>query len=247
MSEFQRIHVSRSADLAAAACAEEVLSSLQAAIDERGTAFLAVSGGATPKLLFHHLSQASFDWDKVNLFFVDDRAVPPEDDQSNYKLAHLHFIEPAGLNHVHRIRTELDPPKAADQYVADIREVFGLDDGEFPIFDVMQMGLGDDAHTASLFPGEVMIQNHDGIAAALYVQKKAQWRITLLPRVILDSRQLVFLVAGQDKEQAFASVFGERVNPLEYPAQFIARSEHPNIRWFIDNAARGDRELPALA
>jgi 6-phosphogluconolactonase len=169
---------------------------------------------------------------------VDERAVPPTDPQSNYKLAEENLILPARIpqRNVHRIPTELGPDKAAIRYSQEIADFFELPDGELPHFDVIQLGLGPDAHTASLFPGEPLIDNRDGIAAAVYVEKIPQWRITLLPGVLLGARHTVFLVAGDDKAEAVRSVFQEPYDPKRFPAQVVSRHGR-KVTWFLDQAA----------
>src|ERR1019366_1326329 len=121
---------------AASACAQHILSLLEKALSAQSFATLAVSGGTTPRLMFDELAAAQFDWNRVHLFWVDERSVPPTDDASNYKLIDDHLIVPTGipLQHVHRIRGEIAPQAAAAAYVADIRSFFGLAPGEMPQF-----------------------------------------------------------------------------------------------------------------
>jgi 6-phosphogluconolactonase len=226
------------ADMAAEACARQVLALLENALSGEGEATLAVSGGSTPKLLFAHLADANFDWGHVHLFWVDERAVPMTDPQSNYKLADDNLIVPARIPHrnVHRIHAELPPDKAAKLYANEIREFFELADGELPHFDVIHFGMGDEAHTASLFPEEPLIDNREEIAAAVYVPKTPHWRVTLLPAALLAARHSVFLVAGEDKAEAVHAVFHEPYNPKKYPAQVISHHGR-KVTWFLDQAA----------
>lgn len=201
-------------------------------------ATLAISGGATPRLLFQKLVACRFSWDRVYLFWVDERAVPPTDSQSNYKLAEESLIAPARIphSHVYRIHAELMPGRAAALYVDDIRQFFQLENGELPHFDVVQLGMGPDAHTASLFPGEPLIDDRETIAAAVYVEKLSQWRITLLPGVLLAAWHTVFLVAGEEKAQAVRAVFNEEYDPKKYPAQMVSHHGR-RVAWFLDEAA----------
>jgi 6-phosphogluconolactonase len=226
------------ANAAAHACSQQILALLETALSGGGQATLAMSGGSTPKLLFAHLVKAKFDWSHVHLFWVDERAVPPTDAQSNYKLAEENLITPAHVPHrnLHRIPAELGPEKAARRYGQDIMEFFELPDGELPHFDVVQFGMGPDAHTASLFPGEPLIDNREGIAAAVFVEKIPQWRITLLPGVLLAARHSVFLVAGEDKAEAVKTVFKEPYDPKRFPAQVISHHGR-KVTWFLDQAA----------
>lgn len=223
---------------AAEACAHHIISRLEEALAGRAYATLGVSGGTTPKPLFENLAAAKFPWDQVHVFWVDERVVPPSDPQSNYRLVAESFLLPARIPHrnIHRIPTELMPDVGARRYADEIRTFFGLQEGEMPPFDVIHRGVGADAHTASLFPGEAIIEDREGIAAAVYVEKLAQWRITLLPGVLLAARHTVFLVTGADKAEAVRAIFHEPYDPKRYPAQMVAHHGR-GVAWFLDEAA----------
>jgi 6-phosphogluconolactonase len=235
-----RRHTYSDAAAAAEACAHHVIALLEEAIAGQEFATLAVSGGSTPKLLFQSLAASSFRWDQVHLFWVDERCVPPTDDASNYKLANDYLIAKAQIptRHIHRISGELKPEAAARRYAEEIQDFFGLDEGEMPHFDVVHRGMGPDAHTASLFPGDPLIDDREGIAAATYAAKFKQWRVTLLPGALLAAKHTVFLVAGADKEEAVRAVFEEEYDPKKYPAQ-IASHHGRGVTWFLDEAAAG--------
>ncbi len=223
---------------AAEACAHHVISVLDETLAGQEFATLAVSGGTSPRQLFQKLAATRFAWDRVHLFFVDERCVPPTDPASNFKLAEENLIRPAHipLRHVHRIAGELLPKTAASRYVDDIREHFGLEDGELPHFDLVHRGMGPDAHTASLFPGDPLIEDRENIAAAVFVAKFNMWRVTLLPGVLLSARHTVFLVAGEDKADAVRAVFHEEYDPKKYPAQ-MASHHGRGVSWFLDESA----------
>jgi 6-phosphogluconolactonase len=226
------------ANSAAEACAHHILALLEPAISGNSEATLGVSGGSTPKLLFQHLVQAQFDWKRVHLFWVDERVVSPDSEDSNYKLANEHLIIPGHLpqRNVHRICGELTPEQSARRYSDEIREFFKLDPGEFPHFDVLQFGMGPDAHTASLFPGERLITDREGIAAAVVAVKPPPNRVTLLPGVLLAARNAVFLVAGEDKADAVHNVLHKPFDPMKYPAQIVSQQGR-RVNWFLDQAA----------
>jgi len=223
---------------AAAACAQHISALLEQALASQEQATLAVSGGSTPKLLFQSMLASGFRWQRVHLFFVDERAVPPNDAESNYRLASENLITPAHIPsaQVHRIHAEIKPETAAQQYVDDIRNFFGLEEGELPHFDVLQCGMGPDAHTASLFPGEAAIEDREHIAGAVYVQKMGKWRVTLLPAALLAAKNTVFLVTGADKAASVGNVFHQEFDPKHYPAQLISRQGR-RVTWFLDQAA----------
>jgi 6-phosphogluconolactonase len=226
---------------AAAACAQHISALLEQALASEEQATLAVSGGATPKLLFQSMVAAGFRWQRVHLFFVDERSVPPNDPESNYRLANENLITPAHIPpaQVHRIHAEIKPETAAQQYSDDIRNFFGLEEGELPHFDVVQCGMGPDAHTASLFPGEALIEDREHIAGAVYVEKFGKWRVTLLPAALLAAKNTVFLVTGADKAASVGDVFHQEFDPKHYPAQLISR-QGKRVTWFLDQAAAAE-------
>jgi 6-phosphogluconolactonase len=225
------------AEGAATACAEQILDWLREALENRELSSLAISGGSSPRRMFEIFASTLFAWDRVHLFWVDERAVPPSDAQSNFKFAQDSWLRPGNFpaSNIHRILAELDPTAAAAHYTEDIQKFFGLAAGELPHFDVIHRGMGPDAHTASLFPGEPMIEDRSGIADAVWVEKFKQWRITLLPGVLLAAQHTALLVAGSDKTAALRSVLTESFDPLRYPAQIASG---PGAIWFVDTAAQ---------
>jgi 6-phosphogluconolactonase len=231
-------HRLRDANAAAEAGARHIIGLLEEALSGQDSATLAVSGGTTPKLMFQKLAATRFPWDKVHLFWVDERSVPPTDVASNFKLADDFLIQPTHIPHrnVHRVMGELPPAAAAKRYAGEIREFFGLEGSEMPRFDVVHRGMGPDAHSASLFPGQPLIDDREGIAAAVYVEKFHQWRVTLLPGPLMAAKHTVFVVAGDDKAEAVRAVFQEEYDPKKYPAQ-IAPPQGRGVTWFLDEAA----------
>jgi 6-phosphogluconolactonase len=225
---------------AAQACARQILELLKETLSGERLATLAVSGGSTPKPMFQAMARSGFEWDRVHLFWVDERAVPPTDSQSNYKLAYENFISPAGFpeQNVHRVQAELGPQQAAATYEQEIREFFDLPAGELPHFDVIHCGVGPDGHTASLFPGEPLIEDRENIAAAVYVEKFAQWRITLLPGVLAGARNTVVLACGPDKADAVRAILNGPYDPVRWPGQIASRGGQ-SVTWFMDDAAAG--------
>jgi 6-phosphogluconolactonase len=230
---------------AAVACARHISDLLEEALASQEHATLAVSGGSTPKLLFQQLA-SGFRWQRVHIFWVDERCVPPNDPESNYRLTEDYLISPARIpaSQVHRIHGEIKPEAAARQYTGEIRNFFGLEDGEQPHFDVVHVGTGADAHTASLFPGEPAIDDRERIAAALFAQPMGKWRVSLLPGALLAARNTVFLVTGSDKQEAVNQVFNGEFDPKQFPAQLISRKGH-RVSWFLDQAAASEIAAPA--
>ena len=223
---------------AAEAAARHMITLLDNALAGQECATLAVSGGSTPRLLFEQLVKARYRWERVHLFWVDERAVPPADPESNYRLAQENLIGPANIppRNVHRIEGEITPERAAEHYAAAIRRFFGLEDGETPHFDIVQQGMGPDAHTASLFPGEPLIDDREGICAAVWVPKLSKYRVTLLPGVLLHARHTVVLAAGADKADPLYDVFNAAHDPLKYPSQ-VDTPHGRNVAWYLDSKA----------
>jgi 6-phosphogluconolactonase len=236
MSIHSYIH--ENAEATSAACAVKILDLLKESLSAAPVTSFAISGGSTPKLLFAELAKSGFDWSRVHLFWVDERGVPPNDPQSNYKLAKDYLIDAAGFpaSNVHRIQAELEAETAARLYAEDIRKFFGLEPGAFPKFDIIHRGMGPDAHTASLFPGSPLIDNREGLVGAIYVEKFKQWRISLLPGVLEAARNTIMLVAGEDKAEPLRAVLHEPYDPKKYPVQ-IGTHDGNNVLWYLDKAA----------
>jgi len=220
---------------AADACGAAIFDLLAAARKDRGSASLAVSGGSTPRIMFEWMAKQPFDWNGIDLFWVDERCVPTDNSQSNYRMTRESLLDhvPLAPVQIHRIRTELIPDEAAIAYADDISRTFRLRPGELPAFDVLQRGMGPDAHTASLFPGEPLIENQTGIAAAVWVGKFKQHRVTLLPGVLEKARHTLCLVTGADKAEGLERVLRGPRDTLHVPSQIAS----PEMTWFIDEAA----------
>ena len=231
-------HVSPDKTAAAKAAANHILRSLAAALAERPLATIAVSGGSTPRLMFEAMAAAEFDWSRVHVFWVDERCVPPDHADSNFGMTTRAWLDRVnlGLDQVHRIEGEWQAQQAAGDYVADIRRFFQLEGDALPRFDVVHLGMGPDSHTASLFPGEDLIDDRRGIASSVYAAYKKSYRVTLLPGVLLNAAETVFLVAGSDKAEPLRDVFQEPLDTSLRPVQLFAR-QSPNVRWFLDEAA----------
>ena len=235
-----RRYIYPDAQQAAEHCGDAILELLEETLSGESVATLAISGGSSPRPMFEHMAKVRFDWSRVHIFWVDERAVPPTDPQSNYRLAEETLIRPARIpaRNVHRIQAELQPDEAASRYKDELIEFFNLAPGEMPHFDVIHRGIGPDAHTASLFPGEPLIDDRENLVAAVYVEKLAQWRITMLPGVLLAARHTKMLVCGADKAEAVKIIFEGPFDSKKYPAQALAHQGRSSV-WFLDaDAAR---------
>lgn len=223
------------AQAAAEACGERTLEILDGARKARGAATLAVSGGNTPRLMFQAMARRPFDWSGVQLYQVDERCVPPDDEQSNFRMIRESLLLNAEISEsqFHRVKGELPPAEAARLYEEDIRRSMHLKAGELPVFDVIQRGMGPDAHTASLFPGEPLLKDRTGITAAVWVEKMKQHRVTLLPGVLERARHTLCLATGPKKAEALHAVLRGPLDPLRLPSQIAS----PGIAWYVDKSA----------
>lgn len=231
--EAPELHILETPEDAARECSKYIFSQLTG----RTRAAIALSGGSTPKLLFADMALAQFDWSTVHFFWVDERCVPPDDKQSNFKLANETLLSPAHVPaaNIHRIYGELPPAEGAQRYLNDIRQFFDLKEGQLPVFDVLHRGMGADAHTASLFPGTPLVDDRTGIATNVWVEKMKMDRVTLLPGVLLAAKHTVLQVAGEDKAAALHEVLKAPEDFLKYPCQIASRDRR--AAWFLDKAA----------
>ena len=212
-------------------------------IDAAGRFSVALSGGSTPRALYRLLaeppSRDAIDWPHVHLFWGDERFVPADHPDSNYRLAREAFITrvPIPQENVHPILTQAtDPETAAAQYEVTLRRFFASPEGEAPRFDLVLLGLGADGHTASLFPESPALDENRRLVAAVYVPKLAAWRLTLTPPVLRAARHLIFLVSGQDKASVLQEVLEGPYDPRRLPAQ-LARPNEGDLIWIVDEEA----------
>ncbi|OHB66510.1 MAG: 6-phosphogluconolactonase [Planctomycetes bacterium RBG_13_62_9] len=215
------------------------------AIGSRGRFHVAISGGHTPKRFFELLAALpegkSLPWEKVHMFWVDERYVPPDSPDSNYKLAADTFLNRVAIppENVHRIPTEHgDIRFAADSYETTIREVFGLQNREMPEFDLIILGMGVDGHTGSLFPNSYATFDVDDLACVVYVLDGTLNRVTLTPPVLLAARRLVVLVSGEEKAHTLREVLAGEPDEVKYPIH-VLWPVLDKITWLVDRDAAG--------
>ena len=244
--------VSPTSEALAASAAEFFASTVAAAVGARGIARVAVSGGTTPKAMFALLADRSapyfarVPWERLHLFWVDERCVPPTDAESNYRMTNEALLEhvPLPAAQIHRIEGELDPEVAAARVEAAIRAAFRLEGAETPAFDLVLLGLGEDGHTASLFPHTAALFELGRIAVANHVPQKKTWRITLTWLVINRGREVAFLIEGAAKAQAVRNVFCGAYDPEAKPAQLV-RPASGRLNLLLDAAAAAKLPRPA--
>jgi 6-phosphogluconolactonase len=211
----------------------------QAAIDARGRAAVALSGGSTPREMHRRLARPPLldevDWDRVDIFFGDERCVPPDDIDSNFRMAEQTLLNrvPVPEEQIHRMHGELPPEEAAADYERQLQQVYRDDP---PRLDIVLLGMGDNGHTASLFPGLKAVHEHERWVMAEYVDEVGMWRITLTPVVLNLAREVVFLVAGAGKADMLRQVLEGPYEPELRPAQ-VVRPPLGEVTWLVDAAA----------
>jgi 6-phosphogluconolactonase len=200
------------------------------AVQARGRARIAISGGSTPKTTFALLAdpngpwRAHMPWDALDLYWVDERCVPPDQADSNYRMTREAMLDhvPLKPEQIHRIEGELDPEAAAARYESELRNGFRLEGAETPRFDLVALGMGPDGHTASLFPHTEAIHELSRLSIANHVpQQKDSWRITLTWPVINHASSVFFLIAGNDKAAVLNEVLTGPRDPERLPSQLI--------------------------
>src|SRR5580698_408033 len=218
----------------------------------RGLARIAISGGTTPKTMFGLLADPAepfvkqVPWDRIDLCWVDERCVPPDNVESNYRMTREALLSkvPLAAERVHRMEGELDPEVAAARYESTIRNTFKLEGAETPTFDLVLLGMGDDGHTASLFPHTEALNDLSHIAIANHVPQKDTWRITLTWPVINQGREVAFLIEGPGKAQVLHDVFLGPYQPETHPSQLI-RPASGQLTLLLDSAAAAKLPTPA--
>jgi len=229
----------------ARAAAQEFHRLAEEAVRERGLFSVALSGGNTPRAVYAVLASEhkQLPWDRIHVFFGDERHVPPDDPDSNFRMASESLLSnvPIPEKNVHRIRAELDAPAAAMEYDRELREFFHSTGHDWPRFDMILLGLGDDGHTASLFPGSKALTESSGWVTANWVEKLQTFRITLTFPVINHAAEVLFLVSGPGKAQVLSDVL--KPGAKKYPAQGV-QPEDGRLLWLADRDAASRVLLP---
>ena len=217
-----------------------IVRTLQEAIARRGVASMVLSGGKTPRLVYDVLpsvaGEEGLHWHNVHLFWGDERSVPPDHRESNYRMAHeslLGKIDIPGKN-IHRIMSERNPAEAASQYCDEIRKFFELNETGLPVFDLVLLGLGPDGHIASIFPGTAAEEEQKRLVMAVHVEKLETDRITMTLPVINNASVICLLVSGREKAEVVKTALEGGVAVL--PVHRLNPS-HGELRWFADRDA----------
>ncbi|HEX5555004.1 MAG TPA: 6-phosphogluconolactonase [Chitinophagaceae bacterium] len=232
-------HISQDVDSLSQALAEWITGDIKKALATQDTYTLVLSGGSTPKELYTLLAADPYrdgiDWGKIHVFWGDERYVPFGDERNNGKMAYDALLKkvPIPPGQIHYMDTGVPPEQSASQYEKILHRYF---DSRQETFDLVLLGMGDDGHTLSLFPGTPVIHEQKAWVKAPYVEKQHMHRITLTAPVVNKASTVVFLVAGGKKADTLKQVTQGPPRPDLYPSQVI-RPANGNLHWFIDEAA----------
>lgn len=236
-----RFTVLRDPSAVAAATADRFVATVARAIEERGVARVALSGGSTPKQVYPLLLQPArrdaVDWSRVEFFWGDERAVPPDHPESNFGVAYsmlLSQLRDVRPDRIHRMPAEAeDLDAAALSHESEMRLAFGVHGGDLPAFDLIWLGMGPDGHTASLFPGSLALDETERWVVANWAPGPEAWRMTFTFPVLNAGRDVIFVVTGADKADALRRIRGGDVG---LPSARVAGDA---VEWIVDAAAGG--------
>ena len=216
------------------------------AVDQKAAAgesiTVALSGGHTPKAFFEILAQPPYkdviSWENVLFFWGDERCVPPDNDESNYKMTNLALLSHISIpeQNIHRVLGENPPDDEVMRYAKVLQDNVAAGGNGFPQFDWIFLGMGDDGHTASLFPGAANLQEKEKVCVVAEHPKTGQKRVSITFPVINNAKRVSFLVAGEAKEPVFKEILEKGNEPLPYPASMVD-PEDGILEWYLDKAA----------
>ncbi len=228
------------------AAAQHVIRHAGRAVKARGTATLALAGGSTPKTLYALLAtppcRTQLDWTRIHFFWGDERHVPPDHRDSNYRMTHESFLRhmPVAPDHIHRVPSEIpDARIVASRYEDMIRRYFAVFAPDVPRFDCMLLGMGPDGHTASLFPGTQAVHEQHRLVAASWVDTLQTYRITCTPVLFNHARHVTFLIQGKHKAHMLRTALEGALQPDTCPVHSI-RPRSGTLTWFVDEEAASE-------
>jgi 6-phosphogluconolactonase len=242
-----QVRVLRDREALSRAAADRFLALSRESIASAGMFTVALSGGSTPRRLYSLLGadpyRESVDWSRVHVFWADERAVPRDHPESNFKLAFDAFLSvvPIPAANLHRIKGEDGPEKAAEEYEDDLRGFFDIQG--LPLFDLIILGIGEDGHTASLFSGSSALNENTRLALPVYPEQSGTSRVTITLSVLNNAAHILFLASGHAKANIVAAVLGKGKAKGQYPAGLVMPA-HGSIEWFVDKDAAAKLSLP---
>lgn len=224
-----------------AAAQEFIIHKIQDTISQKGTCTIALAGGSTPKPIYEAIALSQLSWNKIHVFWGDERYVPPTHDDSNQKMAKEAWLDKVDIpaENIHPMPTSSQNPQDdALKHEEEIRQFFNSAQ-EFPAFDIILLGMGDDGHTASLFPHTQALENTENLVTV--GNRGESLRLTFTAPLINAAHCVIFLVSGSNKQNALKEVFSEDSNAHEYPSKMI--QPQGELIWFIDSDAVGELTL----
>lgn len=218
---------------------ERIVRLAQATLEHNETFSIALSGGSTPKVIYALLAEEysqMLNWERIHLFWGDERCVAPTAANSNYRMVKESLLDHIQIpeGNVHRMKGEDTPQQAAADYAVEVKQFFPNPDD---LFDLTLLGMGSDGHTASLFPGTDAVHEKQELVVGHYIEAVDMHRLTLTPPAILRSMNIMFIISGAEKAEALHEVLLGSENPDLYPSQVISRSGHAHVVWALDEAA----------
>ncbi len=242
MTNHGKLIISQDVNVLCDSVIKRIIECAKMAIDKNDVFHFALAGGSTPKVIFERLATAEFntqiDWQKTHIWFGDERCVPAEHSDSNYRMANQALLSLVAIpeTNLHRIPGELEPEQAVQHYAVEFEKHLPSSSQGFPVFDLMLQGLGPDGHTASLFPGTPALEVVDQSVTAVYVEKMDSWRVSVTFPVLNAARNLLFLVAGAGKAEIINDIFQRSNNTRQlYPVEMLKSTG--SVEWFLDEAA----------
>ena len=243
-SGLTRIEILKDLDAISRQAADEILHRINRSEPSVGSFTMALSGGSTPEGLYRRLGREPairdrLPWDKMHFFWGDERHVPPDHPQSNYRMANeaLFASAPVPKKNIHRILTEEpDATRAAADYERELISFFELQPGQLPQFDCILLGVGPDGHTASLFPGTEALHAKKRLVVANWVEKFQTYRITMTAPVVNRAALIIFLVSGKEKAEVLKEILEGDYRPDLLPVQLI-KPQNGELLWLVDQAA----------
>lgn len=228
------------------AIADWMIYQISDTLNKKGRFTIALSGGSTPQRLYSILTEEPYnqkiDWSKMHIFYGDERVVPFEDKRNNAKMSYDTLLNhvPIPASQIHVMKTDIDPHEAARQYEVILHQYFDHSD---TTFDLVLLGMGDDGHTLSVFPGSELVAEKSAWAKAIWVPAQDMYRITLTPGLVNKSAVVAFLTTGANKSATLKQVIKGEFNPDQYPSQLICPT-NGELYWFVDREAAGELSEP---
>ena len=236
VSSDMKIHIHSDKSSMTNSVGDLIIADILSAISSRGQCSLALAGGNTPRSVYSYMAEAAgVPWPDVHLFWGDERSVPPDHPDSNFRMVKESLLQHIAIpeSNIHRIAAEHEPAHAASAYESELQKYFG---GGLPVLDLVLLGMGDDGHTASLFPGTSAVHETNRLVTEVHVPQLNTWRITMTLPLLNLARKVIFMVAGETKADKVRMILGDNLRTDAYPASLIA-PEQGDVIWMLDSEA----------